>query len=202
MADIGENIKTFMKKGLEAIESTANSIAETTRQKVDEINLQNRKNEVMCGLSQKLYDLWLQGEKLPESLIPDLEEIVRLDEEIRLSKKETEAENEKQGIDEPDFIAEKVTEKKEDVIPDIPVIEVNTQDESEPNEKEEEADPCPFSSAIDDLFKGSDKMDHMAEKVNSSLDEMGENLRKFTQNFGKELSDMADELMGKKNKDE
>ena len=202
MADIGENIKTFMKKGLEAIESTANSIAETTRQKVDEINLQNRKNEVMCGLSQKLYDLWLQGEKLPESLIPDLEEIVRLDEEIRLSKNVTEPENEKQGADEPEIIQEKEIEQKENGIPDIPVIEVKKPDEAETNEKEEGADPCPFSSAIDDLFKGSDKMDHMAEKVNSSLDEMGENLRKFSQNFGKELSDMADELMGKKNKDE
>ena len=39
-------------------------------------------------------------------------------------------------------------------------------------------------------------VDQLADKVNASLDEMGEQLKKFSDHFGKQLNDMADELLG------
>ena len=58
----------------------------------------------------------------------------------------------------------------------------------------------PLSSAINDLFEQIPPVDKMADKVNSTLDEMGDNLRRFSSDLGKQISDMADDLMGKKDK--
>ena len=73
---------------------------------------------------------------------------------------------------------------------DIPVIEIP---ETEKPEKVNE----PLSSAINSLFEQIPPVDQLADKVNASLDEMGEQLKKFSDTFGKQLNDMTDELLGK-----
>ena len=76
---------------------------------------------------------------------------------------------------------------------DVPVIEIE-------EEEEKTVEECPLSSAINDLFEQIPPVDKMADKVNSTLDEMGDNLRRFSSDLGKQISDMADDLMGKKDK--
>ena len=73
---------------------------------------------------------------------------------------------------------------------DIPVIEVERQEE-----KYSEEDRSPLSTAINDLFEQIPPVDKMAEKVNASLDEMGENLRKFSGEINKGLDQIAEQLM-------
>ena len=75
---------------------------------------------------------------------------------------------------------------------DIPVIEVE-----EPEKEDESMPDCPLSSAINDLFEKMPPVDKMVDKVNSSLDELNDNLRKFSGEFDKQLSDFADQMMGK-----
>ena len=41
------------------------------------------------------------------------------------------------------------------------------------------------------------QVDKMMDKVNTSLDELGENLLKFSGEFGKQLDDFTDRMMGK-----
>ena len=70
--------------------------------------------------------------------------------------------------------------------------------EVEEPEKEDESMPeCPLSSAINDLFEKMPPVDKMVDKVNNSLDELNDNLRKFSGEFDKQLSDFADQMMGK-----
>ena len=80
---------------------------------------------------------------------------------------------------------------------DIPVLKV------EPSDKTEEHDyaDCPLSSAINDLFENMPPVDKMMDKVNNSLDELGDNLRKFSGDFEKQLNQITDEIMGKDNQD-
>ena len=60
---------------------------------------------------------------------------------------------------------------------------------------------CPLSSAINDLFEKMPPVNKMMDKVNSSLDELGDNLMKFSGEFDKNLNDFADQLMGNDKKD-
>ena len=68
----------------------------------------------------------------------------------------------------------------------------------EPAEKDDGADfaDCPLSSAINDLFEQMPPVDKMMDKVNSSLDELGENLKKFSDEFDRQLNDFSDQMMG------
>ena len=99
---------------------------------------------------------------------------------------EAEAPEEQEACGEPD---EPVSVPGSDDSPEIPYIEVP---ESDKPEKVDE----PLSSAINSLFEQMPPVDQLADKVNASLDEMGEQLKKFSDHFGKQLNDMADELLG------
>ncbi len=80
--------------------------------------------------------------------------------------------------------------------PDVPVIEV---DEEQGKEEKEEA--CPLSSAINDLFEQRPQVDKMMDKVNSSLDELGNSLLKFSGEFDKKISDLASRMIENENRD-
>ena len=81
---------------------------------------------------------------------------------------------------------------------DIPVISVE-----EPEKKDDGGDfaDCPMSAAINDLFEQMPPVDKMMDKVNSSLDELGENLKKFSDEFDRQLNDFSDQMMGCDKKD-
>ena len=76
MADLGQNIRNMVMKGMEAIGNTANSIASNTKQKVDFYNLQGEKKELLNSIGSKIIELWKQGEKLPDALIEDIEKVI------------------------------------------------------------------------------------------------------------------------------
>ena len=225
--EIGENIKSFVKKGFEAIENTASNIASNTKQKVDAFNLQGKRNEAIEELGKKAYELWESGVAMPDGLQDQLKEILRITEELEAMRPQAEenapeccagnapeecAEEAEACCDEAEAPApeEEAAEPEVKADPEeIPVPESGAPEENEVpvidfGEKEEApAKPAsPLSSAINDLFEQVPPVDKMAEKVNNALDEMGDNLRKFSSDLGKQLSDMADDLMGGKNKKE
>lgn len=78
---------------------------------------------------------------------------------------------------------------------DVPVIEIEEEAEKD------KVGECPLSSAINDLFENTPPVDKMVDKVNSSLDDLGENLRKFSSDFDKKLKDFSDQMMGKDDSD-
>ena len=82
MADIGTTLKDAFARGMEAIGSAASSIASSTRQKVDEINLSARRTELLNGFGAKAFAAWQDGAVLPEELTGDLQEIAEIDAQL------------------------------------------------------------------------------------------------------------------------
>ena len=98
MADIGKSLKTAWLKSMEAIGNTASNIANSTRSKLDEMNVVNRRRDILSDFGARAYELWQKGEKFPAELEALLEELSSLDEQLntirteRLANVETKAE--------------------------------------------------------------------------------------------------------------
>jgi len=88
MADIGKNLKTAWMKSMEAIGNTASNIASNTKYKVQEMNLINRRREILSDFGAQAYEMWQKGEQFPEKLSKQLEELSRLDEELNAMRTE------------------------------------------------------------------------------------------------------------------
>ena len=223
MADIGENIRKFVTRGVEAIGNTASNLANNTKQKINNINLNNQRKELIEELGRKAYECWINGGNLPEELTDEIMQIAEIDQqldgtrqeqevsvpesdempEIDCSEEKTIETKETSATSAPESITvetpEKDTEVADECVPaegdaDVPDIEVPEKGSSEQNDS-------PLSSAINALFDDIPQVDKMAEKVNSSLDEMGEQLKKFSTELGKQISDFAEDLLGNNKKE-
>ncbi len=226
MADLGSSVKGLWMKGMEAIGNAASSIASNTRSKVDEMNLMNRRNEILKDFSNRAYALWLKGEKFPEELDSQLRELSQLDEMLvdlraeRLAGVKTEA-------------GKGLKEAAEETPAEEPTAEADAEPEGNPGEEEapeaeqpeevpageageptEEAEPVPviqveqapeapkpdagLSGAINDLFEKAPSAEKAAEKMNEALDSLEDHLQAFTENMGKQVESLADQLGGAK----
>ena len=157
--DIRDRAKSLWLKGMKAIGNTAASIANNTRYKVDEVTIQNRRREVMGDLAVKSYALWLKGVEFPEEMTRMLEELKTLDEQLN------------------DMRAEKYASMGR-------VPESETQEEEPEEEEDEEPLPVedsPVSAEINELFDNADSVDKSAEKINSSLEQLSDRIRRFPQ---------------------
>ena len=204
MSEIGENLKNILKKGIEAIGSKASDLASNAKQKVGEYNLTNQKNDLFSAIGRKVYELSLSGAAVPEGLEDELKQIAEIDSELEKIREEKKSEGAsedsgedagdagKRTTEEETFSAEPTAAEyaaKSDT--DVPVIEI------EEEEEEKAVEECPLSSAINDLIENMPPVDKMVDKVNSSLDDLGENLRKFSSEFDKQLNEFSDQMMGK-----
>ena len=209
MSETVQNIKNIVLKGIEAIGSKASDLASSTRQKMDIMNLESQKKELISTIGEKVMDLSQQGTLFPNEIEDLLNEITGIDEkisslrnsDIECKNENTEASPEESGPERgtcPEIQAEEpaAVEYAAQDNYDVPVIEV----ESEENDTSEDAS-CPLSSSINDLFEKIPPMEKMMDKVNSSLDELGDNLMKFSGEFDKNLNDFADQMMGNDKKD-
>lgn len=149
MADMTRGLKDIWMKGMETISDTANKIAVNTRQKVNEMNIVNRRAEIMKDLGKKAYAMWQQGDPFPAEMDALMRELHQLDtelNEIRNGKstpaqeeaceaevadeapEETEAEDDVEAVDEVPAEAEE---------PAAPVLTVDA-DETAPETEESE----------------------------------------------------------------
>ena len=203
MSEIGENLKSFLKKGIEAIGSKASDLASNAKQRVGEFNLANEKKDLFSAIGSKIYENYRNGMTIPDGLEEEITRIKEIDNELETIRAEKEKASENAGKtgeqvqegDKPacgETVAAEYTAKNDT---DIPVIEIEEETEKEDNGE------CPLSSAINDLFENMPPVDKMVDKVNSSLDDLGENLRKFSSDFDKQLSDFSDKMMGKDESD-
>ena len=200
MSEIGENLKNLVLKGMEVIGTKANDIASSAKQKVGEFNLANEQKDLFSTIGSKVFELFKQGSVLPDELAEELKKAAEIEEKLERIRAEKETDTDRTEI--PSY-AEPMSDVAAPEVPaaaeyaakddgDIPVIEVE-----EPEKEDESMPDCPLSSAINDLFEKMPPVDKMVDKVNSSLDELNDNLRKFSGEFDKQLSDFADQMMGK-----
>lgn len=166
--DLRDKAKALWIRGMKAVGNTAASIANNTRYKVDEVTIQNRRREVIGDLASKAYALWLKGEEFPEQMTGMLEELKHLDEQLN------------------DMRAEKYALSGKTAEADTST-DVNPDESNGPDDEENEDDGAlvisgndsPVCTQINDLFDGTSSVDKMADKVNSTLDQMSERIRSF-----------------------
>ena len=125
MADLRESIKGIWLKGMEAIGNTASNIASNTKSKVDEMNLVNRRADILREFGNQAYALWQKGEKFPQELASQLQELEKLDEQLNDLRAERlagvkldKAEESKDAAETLSQKAEAVTEAAEDALED------------------------------------------------------------------------------------
>ena len=82
MANLGSNVKTAFLKGLEALGKTASSLTDAAQQKLSEMNLDNRRREVLAEIPKCVMQLWKDGAELPEPLTALLTELNELEEKL------------------------------------------------------------------------------------------------------------------------
>lgn len=137
MADLNQKLREVWKKGMETIGSTANGIASSARYKVDEMNLTNRRREIMKNLATVCYELYKRGETFPEEAEAMLCEISQVDQEmeaLRQNRMEV-----KQPEETPDNVQQDATVVAEEA-PEVSAAE-ETVEAAQENETTIEAEP-------------------------------------------------------------
>ena len=83
MKSFSSKVKITLLKGMEALGTTASNLASNAKLKVNEINLETRRREILTDFSLQAFELWQKGVQLPPSLSEMLTELSDI--ESRLS---------------------------------------------------------------------------------------------------------------------
>lgn len=106
MAGLGNKLKLTVLKGMEVVGQSASNLASNAQHKLQELNLETQRREILSDFPLRAYDLWQKGETLPEPLDKMLKELSELDERLgvlraqRYAKVEAHAEDGEQSSDE------------------------------------------------------------------------------------------------------
>ena len=178
-SNIRDKAKLLWIKGMKTIGNTATNIANNTKYKVDEMTLQNRRRELGGDLSSAVYAMWMKGTEFPPELTRMLEEMQQLDERLN----DMRAERYAQGKTAPSNRGDEEAETEISGQPDDTAAEGVVAAE-EPDEETEvsnviTAAPPSVLSEIEDCFDHEASVDKMAEKVNTSLDQLTDKIRSF-----------------------
>lgn len=82
MANLGNNVKTAFLKGLEALGDAAASIGTSAKQKLSEMHLASRRDDLRKEIPALVMKLWKEGAQLPEELTSLLAEFSDLEEQL------------------------------------------------------------------------------------------------------------------------
>lgn len=207
---VRDKMKGIWMKGMSAVGNTAANIATSTRHKMDEVTLQNRRKEVMASVSNTAYALWQKGEELPAPLAELLEELLKVDNKLadlraaKYAAPETAAEPPEEAQEETEEAAEEETQAEEKPAEAAGKPEETEQPETpdaEPDLTPEETVPIPVfpdspvESRINGFFNEGSSVGKMAEKVNSSLDQLSERIRSFPAKAETPAGDETDTTM-------
>lgn len=86
MSAWNQNVKTLLLKGLERVSHTASSLADNAHQKLDELNLETRRSELLHEIPVQALELWQNGVELPEELSTLLSELNELDQQLTVMR--------------------------------------------------------------------------------------------------------------------
>lgn len=115
MANLGTNMKTALLKGLEALGDAASNIGTSAKQKLSEMHLANRRDDLRKAIPELAMLLWKQGAQLPEELTSVLAELNDLDEQLAALRPKPEAAPETPAEEAAEEEADTVEEALEDL---------------------------------------------------------------------------------------
>jgi hypothetical protein len=181
--DIRDRAKSIWMKGMSSIGNTAANIASNTRLKLDEMNLQNRRRELAQDLSGRVYSLWQKGEAFPPEIERILQELQDVDEKLndmraaryaQAGEADTEAEDAPAA--EPDTDGGKTEETADPDDERLTDIEAHVQHALEDTSSA-------LTQEINSHFD-QEEIKNKAARVNSSLNELSEQMQRFEQQDG------------------
>lgn len=82
MAGLANKVKLTVLKGMEVVGQSASNLASNAQHKLQELNLETQRREILSDFPLRAYDLWQKGEALPEPLDKMLKELSELDERL------------------------------------------------------------------------------------------------------------------------
>lgn len=94
------NVKALFLKGLERVGQTASSMASNAHQKLDELNIETRRRELLHEIPVQALELWKNGAALPEQLSALLAELNDLDQQLTVMRAKRFAKLEEESTEE------------------------------------------------------------------------------------------------------
>lgn len=113
MADIRRSMRELFLQGVEVVNNAANHVATATRSKVDELNLRNRRKELLDTLANTLYEQWQQGLELPAVMTETLEQIRGIDAQLKELDAQPDKPEPETSADEPETVPTIVVEEQQ-----------------------------------------------------------------------------------------
>lgn len=81
-SSFSSKVKITLLKGMEAIGTSASNLASNAKLKVNEINLQTRRREILTDFSLQAFEMWQKGVQLPEPLSEMLKELSDIEDRL------------------------------------------------------------------------------------------------------------------------
>ena len=142
MASLGNNLKVAFLRGLESVGRGASNMASNAHQKLNEINLETRRRELLSEIPVRALDLWQQGEPMPQPLGEMLRELSELDEELTVLRAQRYARVETESPTQDEPSADELSEVPADELSEAPADELPAGEEAA-DEMEQEQAPAP-----------------------------------------------------------
>ena len=177
MADFSKILTEAWIKVNEGIGYAANSIADATKEKVNEINLNNRRNDILGAIAPKILELYHNGIELPEDVMKLLAELTDVEAQLAALHPASAPKADVQETSRD--TAAKDVQDEDESDDDIPVIHVATDEipaeveDPEPVRHSPEAPVMETPDEVDyDMDNEPDEERKATEKARQALDEL------------------------------
>lgn len=174
-SDLNNKMKKAWLKSMEAIGNTASNIADNTRYKVNEMNLVNRRREILSDFGARAYALWQKGESFPDELAKQLEELSQVDAQLNAIRTERFA-----GIKTADEQAQKAADDAPQQT-DVPTIDEVAQKVDKAAQQVEE----------------TAKKSEISKKADAVIDTIGSTLKSVGNALGSAISSLTNNRSAK-----
>lgn len=84
MSKMTHKLRITMLKGMEALGTTAANLASNAKLRVNELNLETRRREILTDFSLQAFELWQKGVQLPEPLADMLKELCEIESRLNV----------------------------------------------------------------------------------------------------------------------
>lgn len=82
ISNFSSKVKIAVLKGMEAVGTSASNMASNAKLKVNEINLENKRREILTNFSLQAFELWQKGVPLPDPLSAMLAELSEIEDRL------------------------------------------------------------------------------------------------------------------------
>ena len=209
--NVGENIKGYWFKWMEAVGNTASDVANNTRYKVEEAKLLSKRQSIMDRLGETAYVLWQQGESFPAKLDEMLKDLDDANGKLNtlhsehlawIKTKEKSADNGDKAVEDKAASDSVQTEEKDQEPPVEEIVrEAGSAVEAavEAVHNAGEAIVAEIPEAGPDNSSGEPQKplaEEMNVKLDNMIDQIGSGLKKLGTEIDQGLNRLSDRLIG------